>query len=402
MAAPPPSEIAYQLANAHQDKGPLYKGIAVFLIILSTVTVVLRFTARYKKKLPVGVDDYLTIPALILCILLCVENIICVSYGVGKHFLVAVDQTKLYLIFKVGFLNSLTSTFSIFFVKMCILFFYKRLFGMRTTWFKWAIWIMMGYVSALATAFFILLIAQCRPITFFWEQYENPPPETGVCTVAVVPSQLGLVIPSIIADFILLALPIGVVAQLKLNWQKKFGVLAIFLVGLLASSAGILRLVTTFGSISDPFDFTWTTGETLTWIAVESNLGLVCACFPVIAPLIPFKSLSTRIGTAPNKSTRKSYGPGNTLPRWQRIDENKHSPSPSSEDESMALKTMASGHSMEVSPDSGTTWDGGNMGGERRGQSEIAYGRHKAIAGGGIQVTREMNVESVPMPSQRY
>ena len=68
----------------------------------------------------------------------------------------------------------------------------------------------------------------------------------------------------------------------------------------------------------------------------------------------------------------------------------------------MALKTMASGHRMEVSPDSGTTWDGLNMGGERRGQSEIAYGRHKAIAGGGIQVTREMNVESVPMPSQRY
>ena len=65
----PPGEVAYQSAHIHEDRGPLIIGVSVTLITLTTVTVALRFIARWIRQLPWGLDDYFMIPALVRSIL---------------------------------------------------------------------------------------------------------------------------------------------------------------------------------------------------------------------------------------------------------------------------------------------------------------------------------------------
>jgi hypothetical protein len=65
LSAMTPEEIAYQQAQIAGDKGPEIVGAAIFFIVFPTVIVVLRFLARSLRKLPLGIDDYFTLPALV-------------------------------------------------------------------------------------------------------------------------------------------------------------------------------------------------------------------------------------------------------------------------------------------------------------------------------------------------
>ena len=61
-------EFAYQQAHIADDKGPTIVGCGIFFIAFPTIVVALRFLARYLKKLPLKLDDYFTLPALV-CVL---------------------------------------------------------------------------------------------------------------------------------------------------------------------------------------------------------------------------------------------------------------------------------------------------------------------------------------------
>ncbi len=78
-----PEDILYQQASIHDDKGPMIIAVSILLITITTVTVVLRFVARFVKKLAVKWDDWLSIAGLIMVILMYVENIVCASCLLG-------------------------------------------------------------------------------------------------------------------------------------------------------------------------------------------------------------------------------------------------------------------------------------------------------------------------------
>jgi hypothetical protein len=65
MSAITPEEIAYQQAHIGDNRGPTIVGLAVFFIVFPTIVVALRFVARSVRKLPLGLDDYFTLPALV-------------------------------------------------------------------------------------------------------------------------------------------------------------------------------------------------------------------------------------------------------------------------------------------------------------------------------------------------
>lgn len=67
--------------------------------------------------------------------------------------------------------------------------------------------------------------------------------------------------------------------------NRKGGLIGIFLVGALACAAGLVRIWSTVDALGNGTDTSWTTAEPLTWTAIEAGVGLVCACFPVMAPL---------------------------------------------------------------------------------------------------------------------
>ena len=120
---PTPENLQYQLTHKDEDRGPLIKTVSIVLIVIATVLVILRFLARWIRRLKLQIDDYFMIPALVrssptpvffeatltwmeklFTIVLCVENIICklspcslytlmiwaddfvaVRFGNGKH-----------------------------------------------------------------------------------------------------------------------------------------------------------------------------------------------------------------------------------------------------------------------------------------------------------------------------
>jgi hypothetical protein len=65
MAAITPAEIAFQQAHITENQGPSIVGCAIFFIVFPTIIVALRFVARFMRKLPLELDDYFTLPALV-------------------------------------------------------------------------------------------------------------------------------------------------------------------------------------------------------------------------------------------------------------------------------------------------------------------------------------------------
>lgn len=62
---PTPAQVAYVQAHLDETQGPRIIAISTLLIVISIVTVVLRFIARNIRKLPWLIDDYFMLPALV-------------------------------------------------------------------------------------------------------------------------------------------------------------------------------------------------------------------------------------------------------------------------------------------------------------------------------------------------
>jgi hypothetical protein len=60
-----PRDVVYRQAHFADDNGPVIVGCAIFFIVFSTIIVGLRFLSRFLRKLPLGIDDYFTVPALV-------------------------------------------------------------------------------------------------------------------------------------------------------------------------------------------------------------------------------------------------------------------------------------------------------------------------------------------------
>lgn len=72
-----PEDIAYQQAHIHEDRGPMIVDVSILLIVVTTISVALRFLARFIQSLPLQWDDWLSAAGLVMVVLMCVENIIC-------------------------------------------------------------------------------------------------------------------------------------------------------------------------------------------------------------------------------------------------------------------------------------------------------------------------------------
>ncbi|TAQ83145.1 hypothetical protein B7494_g8530 [Chlorociboria aeruginascens] len=310
MAALSPAETAHQMANLGQNQGPKIVGVSIFLIVLASTSVILRFIARLARSMRPGWDDWLCIPAMVFTICMCVINLVSVHYGLGKHLL-ANDPANGYKILEAGWFLSLSYSLTHFFVKMAILFTYVRIFTLRIRWFKFAVWAAMFYVSAWAFGTFIMTVTECRPLNYFWESVNinRATPAVGKCTINTQAAEISTSILNTIGDFILLILPMTVIWGLNLNMAKKIGIMGIFCVGILACVASILRFVSTLTVVNNTSDTTWDAVPVYTWTPVEAAVGLLCACFPVIGPLFSmFKTkLTTMVTSQPYGSNTAGY-----------------------------------------------------------------------------------------------
>ncbi|PVH93775.1 hypothetical protein DM02DRAFT_695121 [Periconia macrospinosa] len=299
MAAPqiPADELAYQLANKDQNRGPIIIIVSSLLLGLSTAAVIARFVARRVLKVKIGWDDWLTIPSLAMIATMVVEltygEYHTTKFGLGRH-MIATNPAEGYRILQIGFFLSLSYTLLHLFIKLSILLFYIRIFGLFEKWFKISVYCVMAYVVGWSLSQVRFILGQCQPLDYFWQRVNITldPPAKGVCPVNTEVSSLSTSILNIIADFLILILPISHLVNLQLILAKKVALLSVFLVGTLETISNIWT-----GAAVDGY----------LWTIIEASVGLMCACFPIVGPL--FKILRSKVSSS-NGSRAAGYHMG--------------------------------------------------------------------------------------------
>ncbi|KAI1377109.1 hypothetical protein F4677DRAFT_67679 [Hypoxylon crocopeplum] len=206
-------------------------------------------------------------------------------------------------------------------IKMTLLFFYKRLFlvsnsRLRIFWWANFVYIVLWFFGA--TAFYLF---QCKPVQWYFIQYFSRYPHipvpggmTGDCNATSVLHVALPVIFSLISDIGLLLLPIWAISQLRLNKEKKRGLMAVFGIGLIAALLELGRVLALLIDTDDKTDPSYGVAVFLILTAAEETTAVVCACLPVIAPqlLRKFKAKTRNNSYAyankgnPNSSERRS------------------------------------------------------------------------------------------------
>jgi hypothetical protein len=215
-------------------------------------------------------------------------------------------------------------------VKISMLLFYLRIFPQR--WFRISCFVTMGACGCYAIAFLLVSVWQCRPISFAWTNWHGE--TTGVCNDINAQGWTSAAI-NVVLDFIVLGLPLPVIAKLQLNKRKKALFSLMFCVGFLVTIISILRLqvLASFGgsnfTCKHTHHHTISSNPTNThsqggyravgyWSTIETDLAIICACMPAIRALIMTVWPRVMGGTTRGKSPMPSSFGGSNF-------DNKHS-----------------------------------------------------------------------------
>lgn len=161
-----------------------------------------------------------------------------------------------------------------FFIKTSILIFLTRVFAP----FRRAvigIYIFIGFMLAYYLPVVIIKAMICRPVRLFWD-HDVP----GKCF-----NQRALILAdsviSVLSDLIIFAVPLPLASDLNMPLKKKLRVAAIFSAGGLACVTSIIRLVDIVHNGMSP-NQTLVFMRVNLWGIAEVNIGLICACLPVL------------------------------------------------------------------------------------------------------------------------
>ncbi|MCJ1479222.1 hypothetical protein MMC13_007907 [Lambiella insularis] len=259
-----------------QNLGPEAIAIMIPFIVLASLAVVGRLASRKIKNLAWEVDDLVAVFALILTWGCFVCGIICIHYGVGKH-VQAVPMVDLVQFKKTLYGFNLIYVTTPPAIKLCILLMYRRLFPTRH--FTLAVYILGSVLILWWIVSFVMGVVNCMPIPGFWN------PTLSARCINFENYSIGYAVVNISTDLIILTLPIRVVWRLQLPIGQKIGLTFIFLLGSFVCAASLVRLLNAILDLNDP-DTTWAFVNAMIWTTIEPSVGVICACLPVMRPLV--------------------------------------------------------------------------------------------------------------------
>ena len=314
-------QFRYQQEHYHENRTPYYVAGSIVLIVVATLSVILRFTARKIRKVALAVDDYILVVALIFAYGLFISTLYCLRFGFGKHIL------------RVGLQNAFLAGRAVYVLqpifpactgstKLSILLLYRRIFTMHTPWFRWSYRAIVVVLAGWAVGGFFTLIFQCWPIQSAWTHMGGHciDLKAALTTLASINTALNAAI---------LILPIPMIWNLQISRQKKVGLCAIFAIGGGDVASSIARTVITaqtipgnehgnignaLASSSGPpsagstsqLDITWNLADATMLALTEPCVGILCACLPVMHTLVGPVMGGLRSAFGPKKRSGES------------------------------------------------------------------------------------------------
>ncbi|KAF2704336.1 hypothetical protein K504DRAFT_442482 [Pleomassaria siparia CBS 279.74] len=258
--------------------GPVTYGVVISLMIVTVPFVFTRIYNNWKQYSRMGLDDYFCVLGFILT----------VGYG-GLVMSFSVDETARHTwdipvsAIDASWLkrNAATCTMygpSMLCAKMAVFTLYLRLFG-TTRWMRWCCWVGIG-ASILVHGSTIPL---CAIYTFPHGD------EEWNLLLSLKGTKMG--IQSIVAasynvasDLYLLALPMPVIMSLHLSKKKKYGLVGVFMTGIIGTAATVLGLYfRIYLHTEKGGDATWIAAATYLTVCVELFLAIIVSCIPACA-----------------------------------------------------------------------------------------------------------------------
>ncbi|KAL4914977.1 hypothetical protein BDW62DRAFT_133980 [Aspergillus aurantiobrunneus] len=276
MASPfgePPPGI--DLSESHTARN---NAVTIALTVLATVAVVLRMIVRaWVQKIPFEMDDWFIVASLVPTYAILACTIVGGTYGLGKHVWV-VPMDHITRVNQTHFAYVLIYVWAIPLIKLSIIYFYRRIFGMtRMMWL--CAFLTIGYFISCTVAFSVC----CRPPSYYWTQYTEP--DGGHCLFDLYPFYLGNASANVFTDLLILVVPIPLVWKLQMKRVQKVLISGIFLLGSFVCIASLIRIYSMV-PLKNDLDVTWIMGDVYLWSSVEPCIGILCACLPTLQPLI--------------------------------------------------------------------------------------------------------------------
>ncbi|KAL4963655.1 CFEM domain-containing protein [Aspergillus stella-maris] len=246
-------------------------------IIVAILSVALRLFNRVMVG-QVGLDDYTIIAALFVAVAISGVGFPLKTHGLGQNIW-SIPFPDIDECMKLFFIEEILYTISTALVKCSMLLLYLRLFPNRLL--RLTTFTSLSITSAWAIGSFFAQLFSCKPISYYWKQWDNE--HSGHC-VDHNDLLLSHSIINIVLDVLVIILPMPVLVKLHMSLEKRVGMVLMFGVGLVVTVISILRLVETvgFNSTMNPTKDFVPVGV---WSLLEIDIGIMCSCMPGIRAL---------------------------------------------------------------------------------------------------------------------
>ncbi|KAI1360790.1 hypothetical protein F5Y08DRAFT_39639 [Xylaria arbuscula] len=252
---------------------PLSKGaidaLKVLFVALALVAVALRLVANWKYNRRLLVDDYISVSAIPFLISVAVLSD---EAGNGFHD----PSISPHRVAQLAVAISVLTPLALWTCKAPILFLYLRLFGIKK-WLRVISYITLAITAAVYTAGIVAIPPACTPHSSELSKGFIEGCQTRTRIINVFTGSF-----SVLADVIILVLPLPVVFGLTLLVRSKVGLAFLFLSGLFAIAASVLSLWFKAVSLKRP-----ATSLALSILATitECSVALIVGCVPSLRVL---------------------------------------------------------------------------------------------------------------------
>ncbi|TGJ87928.1 hypothetical protein E0Z10_g877 [Xylaria hypoxylon] len=257
-----------------------FVGATIFLAVLSSLAVALRFWSRWITRLGVYLDDWLTLCALAVHHgfgATVIISFLADGLGFDTVTLAAADSRAAIELKKVTFIGTILYGIASAFIRLSFLLFCFRIFP--TTIVRRGGYILATTCLVWFVAIEVLNLTLCKPIAYMWDQTI----EGGYC----IASPVGLIVLgalNVVIDAVTVGLPLHEVMKLNLSREKRCFVFGIFCIGGIATAASVARLVAL--SLYHEVNGTGAAFALLSASTVfEIYIAIIGACAPTLAPV---------------------------------------------------------------------------------------------------------------------
>ncbi|TLD31300.1 hypothetical protein PspLS_01876 [Pyricularia sp. CBS 133598] len=290
-----------ELFGTDNKKSTIY-AVNFVLLTFATILVALRFYTRFYILNLVGPDDWLVLLSLIFFAALVACELLLESRGLGHHIgtLPKPDGFKTYL--QTFWVSIQIYNFAVAIIKMAFLAQYYRIMTLK----KMRQWVLIvtGIVGAWSISQIFMGIFICVPVSGFWD------PRPDMRCLPELTTWYANAIGNIIADLMIIALPLPMIKGLNLPGTQKLVLVGIFCLGFFTTSISASRI----RFLGTPVDVTFENPEAEYWSLAEICSGIVCAVLPTLRPLAG-KYLPTLFGSRFSRSG--SYFISGRRQTWQ-------------------------------------------------------------------------------------